>query len=580
MLNSRTDSAQIHSTVEPATPGGIVRNFTKGLMQVRSAMEPVAPPAIVRRQIRTPNFALLPKAVAPQNGLLVSTCLHTAMAAVLISVPILVPTRLMNVSDSAQDFDTQVEYQPLFLPTLPRLPETGPTAEPKIGSGLKPRNATDASDALPAAGPPSPNRPTPDYAGAQTIVSNPPHSTKGVQTILRPDLVTARKLNYPLRLPSLLMLPRPAFPSPAAPALEKPAPSKSKELSTVQANEPTVAVPLLPIDTPKLPVAVPEPVVPKTVDGSEPSVPVAAATTDPEVYGAKAVVVINAVSVPPAPVPAIPDAELAARFVLGPTENAAAGETASGGSGAGARASNVGENLLQRRENGTGTTVEAGGAAGAARPESRLGIGAVSGSSGGGTAATAARAPENNSFSGITISGGVPRRSGRTVATTAISSGSYALTVISSGNSGGASRDLGVFSRSETVYTVYIPMTDAGGGPDWPMQYALTNSAPAHNGSLNGLLTPPVVLKKIQATAPKTALTSNSGPVFVTGIVDENGKLQALRAIRALDARAQWAVNALAQWEFLAAQLDGKPVSSKILVGVSVRPAEEAGKQN
>jgi hypothetical protein len=133
-----------------------------------------------------------------------------------------------------------------------------------------------------------------------------------------------------------------------------------------------------------------------------------------------------------------------------------------------------------------------------------------------------------------------------------------------------------VFSRSDTVYTVYIPMTDAGGGPDWPMQYTLMSSALAHNG----LLVPPVVLKKVQATAPKTGLTANSGPVFVTGIIDENGKLQALRTIRARDGRAQSAVNALAQWEFLAAQLDGKPVASKVLIGVSVMPTEEVGKQD
>jgi hypothetical protein len=121
-------------------------------------------------------------------------------------------------------------------------------------------------------------------------------------------------------------------------------------------------------------------------------------------------------------------------------------------------------------------------------------------------------------------------------------------------------------------------MADVGGGPDWPMQYTLMGPAQTHNGLPNGLLTPPVVLKKIQATAPKTELIANSGPVFVTGIIDENGKLQALRAIHALDARARCAVNALSQWEFLAAQLDGKPVASKVLIGVSVMPAGGVGK--
>jgi hypothetical protein len=135
---------------------------------------------------------------------------------------------------------------------------------------------------------------------------------------------------------------------------------------------------------------------------------------------------------------------------------------------------------------------------------------------------------------------------------------------------------LGVFSRDDTVYTVYVPMADAGGGTGWSVEYALTNSALAGNG----LLTPPVALKKIKAIVPKTDLAANSGPVFVTGIIDENGKMQALRAIRASDGRAQPALNALAQWEFLPAQLDGKPVASKVLIGVIVVAAQDAGKQN
>jgi TonB-like protein len=150
--------------------------------------------------------------------------------------------------------------------------------------------------------------------------------------------------------------------------------------------------------------------------------------------------------------------------------------------------------------------------------------------------------------------------------------GTYGLTIIAGGSSGGASRDLGVFSRSETVYTVFIPMTDAGGGPDWPMQYALS-SAPASGG----LLAPPIARKKIPATGSKTN-GNETGPVFVTGTINEQGKLQGLRPIRALDASSRSAMNALAQWEFLPAELDGKPVASKVLIGVTVIPVEEAGK--
>jgi hypothetical protein len=144
------------------------------------------------------------------------------------------------------------------------------------------------------------------------------------------------------------------------------------------------------------------------------------------------------------------------------------------------------------------------------------------------------------------------------------------MMIISGGASGGASRDLGVFSRSETVYSVSIPMTDAGGGPDWTMQYALRD--PAQTGS--GLLVPPIAQKKVAATVKPSPISIDAGPVFVTAIVDENGKLQSLRPVRVQDTRWQTAVRALEQWEFLPAQLDGKPAACKILMGVAVKVQE------
>jgi hypothetical protein len=138
--------------------------------------------------------------------------------------------------------------------------------------------------------------------------------------------------------------------------------------------------------------------------------------------------------------------------------------------------------------------------------------------------------------------------------------------IISGGASGGASRDLGIFSRSETVYSVSIPMTEAGGGPDWTMQYALLEAAQASTG----LLVPPIAQKKIAANMKPAAVSVDAGPIFISAIIDENGKLQALKPVRAQDARSQAAIRALEQWEFLPAQLDGKPVASKVLVGVAV----------
>ena len=566
------------SAMEPAEPLAIVRNFNKGLMQVRSTIVPLAPAFVVRKPIRAPKLALLPAAAAPRKGLFLSTFLHTAIAAMVISVPILFPTWLVSVPSAGADLDREAEYQPLLLPILPAMAEASAGAKIQYASGQK---AHSMAETLPTGARPAANPPKPDYAGPQLIVSNPPHGSKGVQTIRRPDLVAPPKMTYPLRLPSMVVLPHRAIRAPVAPRFEQPVLSNPEALLTLRPSEPPAQNPVLPNDKPKLSLAPAKPVLPKIRAASEPSVPVFAATMDPDVSVRKAVAIINAVSVPPEPDPVIPDAELASRFVVGPSREAttvaATASEAAGGNLAGAGASNAGENLPHASvENRTATKLEAGdGHAGAASTGSSSSAGPRPGS-GAGTAPAAAAG--NKGLPGISISGGIPGRSGRAGAISPIPHGSYALTIISGGSSGGASRDLGVFSRSDTVYAVYIPMTDAGGGPDWPMQYALMSPAQAHNSLPNGLLAPPAVLKKRQATAPKTELTVNSGPVFVTGIIDENGKLGALRAIRVLDARAESALNALAQWEFLAAQLGGKPVACKVLIGVSVLPAEEVGK--
>jgi hypothetical protein len=372
--------------------------------------------------------------------------------------------------------------------------------------------------------------PKPDFAGPQEIVSNVPDATNNAQTIRRPDLVAPPTLANPVRLESLVMHSAPPVPAQRAPELEAHVLPNSQELSAERSL-----------------VVVADRVVPRV------------AGTDTEANGPKAVVVVDAVSVPPEPVPVIPDAEVPGRFVVAPwTDGSAArGDAADGTDTVAAPGEKNAPNLSSAGPNtGSGPGLEVrGGSAAAARS------GSVSG---------AGTRP-----AGIAILGGTPGPGERAVVAHNIPRGSYGLTIISGGSSGGATRDLGVFSRNATVYTVGIPMSDAGGA-DWSMAYALMDSAAAGDG----LPTPPLAVKKIAATGPITDRSANSGPVLVTGVIDEHGKLQALRAIRPSDVRAQSAVDALAQWEFLPAQLNGKPVASKILIGVAVSPAWEVGKPN
>lgn len=572
MLDPSIVSAKVRPAVEPI-PAVIVSNFNKGLTLVRSMAEPLPPRVIVRTQIRAPKFTPLQTASSPRRELLLSALLHTSILAMVMNLPILFPEWTATATDAADaNLGREAELEPLFLPVLPPMGEAtpGPEAKPTPGDVAKHIGIT-----FSLARSRVPMHPKPDYAGTQLIVSNPPHSPKGVQTIRRPDLIAPPKLAYPLRLPSMVMLPVPATPAPVAPRQLQPTRPNRKERRTVRASEPTLQLQPPTVELPKFPAAPAEPAAaPKAVTASQTSSPRFSAAVRPEIPTPKAAVVINGVNVPPESLPAIPDAELSSRFVVGPSRDSASVES---GNSTGVRVSDTGKNLLHpNAQNGTGERSEVQDGhtlAASAESSSIAGTGPRPGAGMAGAAPTG-----NKGLPGISISGGVPGRSGRAVATSPIPRGTYALTIISGGSSGGASRDVGVFSRNDTVYTVYIPMTDAGGGPDWPMQYALMSPAQARNGLPNSLLTPPVVTKKSPAAAPKSELTANSGLVFVTGIIDENGKIQALRAIHALDGRAYSAVNALSQWEFLAAQLDGKPVASKVLIGVCLMPAEEVGK--
>src|SRR5437773_3811978 len=171
-------------------------------------------------------------------------------------------------------------------------------------------NTPDVANLLATAALYTANWPKPDYAAPQEIVSNPPDSSKGVQTIRRPDLAFPPKMTYPLRLPSMVMLPHRAVQGPVAPQLEHREPSNPEALLSFRAGEPPAQIPAPPNDKPKLLLAPVKPVLRETRAVSEPTVPVLADTMGPEVNAQKAAVIINAVHVPPEPAPVIPDAEL------------------------------------------------------------------------------------------------------------------------------------------------------------------------------------------------------------------------------------------------------------------------------
>ena len=521
----------------------------------------LAPTPALRKRIKPPALKLLPGRTYTK-GLLISGGFHAVVISALIWLPTLFPNPVI-VNDYREKPAVAAALEPLILPMLPKLraSESG-----SVGSAA-PAPQTRSSAAV------NPRPAKHDYAGPQEIISDFPNATNRVQTIRRPDLVSPPELKFPLRLQSVVILPAPAAPRFAVRRTEV----------QVPIPEATVAIPKL-VSVPQLVSEEPAATVKPAVQPTVVNTPVVELQTKSR----KAVIVVNAVNVAPAPSVQIPDAQLSGSFVVGPSLGKAAPEKLSAGGDGKSAETAPGKNSMAAsqpyKESGAGAAINNGtgtsgspsvGAANGNSAGTGTGITPGKGTGSGGTSfpgngnsGLSGRGP-GSSGGGISISGGSSGRNAGIGSRTVPMNRSYGITIIAGGSSGGAGRDMGVFDRSETVFSVAIPMSDAGGGPDWPMQYSLKN----HAQSSSGMLVPPFAQKKVAATLARSLHAGEQGPVFVTGTIDETGKLQSLRPIRAQDARTQPAIRALQQWEFLPAQLDGRPVASKVLIGVTV--AEE-----
>lgn len=543
----------------------------------------MATSSVARHMVRPPSLKLLPHPGHPR-GIALSIVLHTIAMAAIIWLPRLFPTAIILPMKEVTASEI-ADPEPLVMPVLPHLEDRGAGSRESAGRA----NVPGSAPAEPMAEP-EPRKP--DFTASQEIVSVAPDAVNRVQTIRRPDLIAPPKLKFPMRLQSMVNLPSgpaPLLTPPPEPPKQPPAPAPtaSAEVPVLKSVTPEPAV----VVTPKRASVIPA--------QSKPTPTVAPNLRVPGVQAnvPKSVVVINAVTVAPDPNVAVPDAELAGNFVVGPPSNATstekssaagAGHAAEGspgspnhggasgpdiGSGTGSGAGHApgaggGDHVEPGAGTGTGRGAVNGiGSGNAAGEGGKSGAGGGSGpgstpSPGSGNGSPGAGAGSGPS-TGISISGGIPGRNGATVTRAVPQHRSYGMMIISGGNNGGASRDVGFFDRSETVYNVSIPMEN---GPDWTLQYAVLDRAHASSG----FLTPPFAEKKVAATMPKSEPVMNSGQVFITGIIDDQGKLHTLRPLRPQDPRSQSAIRALEQWGFLPAQMDGKPVSTKVLIGVPI----------
>jgi len=524
----------------------------------------------------------------PARGLLGSLFVHLLFAALFFYLPwsYWVPStaRLVTTESMLRKHDV------LLLPDLRPASNSGSESTRKVISARPTASSSIAALAVKGV----------VYQGEQLIISNPPHPDNFVQTIRQPDLPSPPKLPRPLPFPAMIsMAPEISLPTTALPQL----PTIMDRHIQAPRSPDAVAVhpPLQPpqIDSPKLPLPalqtsnpVTESTAAKAITPPAPQHSISAGAGGSDVRN---VIIVDAVEVPARAMLSIPPGELYGAFTVSPAPfaspkapgaggSSAAGSTASdagavSGSGTGDGAGTTGTHDTtgtgKGRGEGNGATVAGvghGNEIGTGNGSGH-GAGTVSGNGHGNGVASG-----NSPFPDLTIQGGSrtgnsSRNDSRAQAGSPRQT-SYGITIVANGASGGGFKDFGVF-RDEASYTVYLDMSDAGvGGSNWTMQYALDSHPAPGTMSLHShsLLVPPFADSKVLPHFPANAAMRNRGSTLVVfGVITPKGKVEGLRIMQGSDTNlGKLLLEALSQWTFHPAEVEGTPVPVRVLLGVPV----------
>jgi Gram-negative bacterial TonB protein C-terminal len=508
--------------------------------------------------------------------------------------------------------------QTLLRPTLKNLPILPPPLK-------LPNIVQMASVTLPA--PPPPPPPPPPKLQPQI---------KPIEA--RVDLVTSVPANPPKTVPRLIVPagPEPVLPKPVeAPKLvEVPKPVEAPKL--VELSRPVnpfrPVEPSSPVELPKAPepppklVDVPKPVeAPKLVELSRPAGPARPVEPSKPVELPKApepvepLLALSPTPAPPDEAVKIPAGEARGRFAIGPDSNLAGLDAAAGSKDA---TSPPTAGIANPRAAATGTaspgnasaSSDSGGKPGADNTKDKDGNGGVgsvnpkSNSAGGGTGAAAGdgSAPGRgvgtgrNAFPGVTIVGGNNDGStGRGSAPGNSPSGNpgpprtpYGVSIVTSGSTGGGLPSLGVFTN-EQIYTAYLDMKWPNGAaaPSWTFEYAVIQKpaaapaapkAPPRNNevrlptrSQQGLVLPFPMTKEQPVLPAEIVRKYLRRLVIVYAVLTADGKMEQIVVKESPDALLNEPVlNALSKWSFRPAQVNGEPVSVKVLLGFPLALSE------
>ena len=488
----------------------------------------------------------------PRRGLLYSLLIHAAAAFVILSVPI-------PVQHAADLF----EAEPVAFDPLP----ASDFALSVSSAAIEMQNAdapkVDARQTLSAA--PEPAAVT-RCCSRQTIVSNPPNATNRVQTILQPEFADRPPLNRFVPLPDMLKLAPISLASTnrTRPSDASPPKSLESDLRAMQTAPALAAAIVLALSPPQPAPALPAPPSHSAASsGTNESQPVPETVRqDRGADDPRDVLALSIVPAPPSDVAPIPMGESRGEFVILAAPNPTAAD----------------------RESGEATSHKAGVAnktSAAPRPKNDASRAEPTFSSQPKGAAPGANSPRAaNPFAGITIQGGEWNHDLRAVDSAARDTRadeseitSYPLSIASTGNTGGGLKDFGVF-YNQMVYTNYftIERTRAPFAPPFVLQFALVE---AFSGSSGSITPPRPAIEVLPRWSEEIVTPYTDEMVVVYAEITLEGKIRDARVLESPSVSFNRALlDALVQWTFHPAAVNGQPAAVKALLGVPLVPYE------
>jgi hypothetical protein len=258
------------------------------------------------------------------------------------------------------------------------------------------------------------------------------------------------------------------------------------------------------------------------------------------------------------------------------TEGSAIGGSGSGvGNGGGGKGSGT-----EGEKGGAGAGGGNGGGLGGEGSGTGKGSGSGRGTgTGHGSGSGAGAGPGAGPFAGMTIQGAEGPAGGISISGASNpsdenqSGGSYGMTIVTTGNSGGGVGDFGIFS-DEAVFTVYLNPAETADdpAPPWALQYALLNPS---SETLQDLLPPVAVMKKMPQWPRDVSGRYEGQQIALYAVINAKGRMGQFKVLQSPNSQlSEVLLAALEQWVFRPATMNGRPVAVKVVLGVPISPPQ------